>query len=321
MTAHKQILTFIISIVFFGQIAIANCYFIRLNGYSLTHRADVFSWGEFSPLIGLEAGDYYHLSPSGQNIIDINAGEVKNLQGELYYIPQNLIDKNNQFSLRMTVLERDIDTSDDLVLPLSERSISLEPKSFILDSMRVNVPFQRFTYPASSTSQNEQSYQFEILRESQDCSPDMPQGRENDLNFRLQNKLKHLHLHIKHYQKPFLRGSHEYQSYRLPKIKEKSLAEALKITEAISTANARELILLGTTLEKLRHFKNFKTVWRDYWYLTKNLLGEKITIEYMEEKEWKKMEVPSLRFHTDWKDLAKSTAILPPKHWDIPVDK
>ncbi len=321
MILRKLILIFIILTSFFLQVATANCYFIRLNGYHLTQRADLFSWGELSPLIGLEAGDYFHLSPPGQNMINISNGETENLQGELYYIPQNLIGKDNQFSLRMTVIERDIDTADDLVLPLSERSISLEPKLFILDSMRFNVAFHRFTYSDTSASENEQSYQFEILRESKDCSPDTSKGRENDLHFRLQNKLKQLHLHIKYYKEAFLRGSHEYQSYRVPLIKEESFSDALKRAEATAAANVRELISLGTTLDKLRHVENFKNVWRDYWYLIKQLLEEKITMEYREEKEWKKIDVPSLKFHSDWNSLTKSTAILPPKSWNIPIGK
>ena len=93
MMVRKLILTSIILISFLVEVATANCYFIRLNGYHLSQRLDVFGWGELSPLIGLEAGEYYHLAPSGQHKIDISNGEAKNLQGELYYIPQNLIDK------------------------------------------------------------------------------------------------------------------------------------------------------------------------------------------------------------------------------------
>lgn len=313
MIPRKLILTFIILISFLSQVATANCYFIRLNGYHLSQRLDVFGWGELSPLIGLEAGDYYHLSPRGQNMIDISNGEAKNFQGELYYIPQNLINKNNQFSLKIIVIERDEESPDDLVLPLRERSISLTSESFFLDSLRTDLSFQPFDDTVTNIPQNKQSYQFEILRDSRDCSLDTPEGQANDLRFRLQNKLKQLHLHVKFYEEAFLSGGHEYQSYRLAMIQEGSLSDALDIAGTIASVNSSELISLGVRLEKLRKVENFSNVWREYQYLIRRLLGQKIIIQYMEEKKWKKMEVPSLRFHPDWEKLTKSTGISPPK--------
>ncbi len=303
---------------FLGEMLTANCYFIRLKGYHLTQRADVFGWGELSPLISLEAGDYFHLSPSGQNIIDMSNGKAKNLQGELYYIPQNLIDKNKQFSLKMIVIERDNESPDDLVLPLSERYISLTPELFFLDSLRTDVSFQPF---GSSITMNKQSYQFEILRDTRNCSPDTNEGRANDLRLRLENRLKQLHLHIKHYEEDFLSGGHEYQSYKLPMIKEESISDALDIAETVSTANSSELISLGVRLEKFRKVENFSTVWREYRYLVRRLLKEKIPIQYMEEKLWKKIEVPSIRFHSDWEKLTKNTGTLPPESWNIQRDQ
>jgi len=321
MIPRKLGLTFIILISFLGEVAAANCYFIRLNGYNITKRLDVFGWGELSPLIGLEAGDYFNLSPSGQNKIDISNGNSKNLQGELYYIPQNLIDKNNQFSLKIMVIERDNDTPDDLVLPLSERLISLTPESFFLDSLRTDVSFQPFGDPVSSAAQNKQSYQFEILRDSRNCNIDTPEGQANDLRFRLQNQLKQLQLHIKFYEKAFLSGGNEYQSYRLPMIQKKSFSNALDITETVAAVNSSELISLGVTLEKLRKVENFFNVWREYMYLVQHLLSQKITIQYMEEKKWKKMEVPSLTFHPDWGKLTKEPSVFPPKNWNIQIYK
>ena len=331
MLPRKLILTSIILMSFLAELLTANCYFIRLNGYNLDKKFDVFSWGELSPLIGLEAGDYFHLSPSGQNIINISNGEAKNLQGELYYIPQNLIDKNNTFSLKMMVLERDDKSPDDLVLPLSEKSISLTSKSFFLDSLRTDVTFQPFSYSVTNTAQNKQSYQFEILRDLRDCSLDTTQGQANDQHFRLQNKLKQLNLHVKHYEEAFLSGGQEYKSYRLASIKEDSLSDALDIAETIATVNSSELISLGLALEKLRKVENFSNVWREYRYLIQHLLKQKINIKYMEEKdfkekdpkemEYKEMEVPSLRFHSDWEKLTKSTGILPPNHWNVQRDR
>ncbi|MEA3490493.1 MAG: hypothetical protein U9R27_01185 [Campylobacterota bacterium] len=317
MMPYKLILVLTLLISFFVKSVAADCYFIRLDGYHLTQGADVFSWGELSPLIGLEAGYYFHLSPRGQHIIDISRGREGNLQGELYYIPQNLIDKDNNFSLRIMVLDRDNDTADDLVLPLNERSISLAPASFVLDRLRVDAYFQQFGDYTTTRPRNEQSYQFEILREPGDCSLDTARGRANDHRFRLENHLKRLHLHIKAYEEDFISGGQEYQSYRVPDIRGYSLADALDITEIIAAVNSSELISLGVELEKLRDVKNFPNVWREYKRLVRRLLRQKITIQYREEKIDKKMEVPSLDFHPDWEKLTGNAAILPPESWKI----
>ncbi len=320
MIARKLILTFIILVSFLAEVATANCYFIRLNGYHLSQRLDVFGWGELSPLIGLEAGEYYHLAPRGQHKIDISNGEAKNLQGELYYIPQNLIDKNNQFSLKMMVIERDEDSPDDLVLPLRERSISLTSESFFLDSLRTDLSFQPFDDTVTNIPQNKQSYQFEIIRDSRNCSLNTAEGEANDLRFRLQNELKQLHLHIKFYEEAFLSGGHEYEFYKLPMIQKNSLSDALSIAGTIASVNSSELISLGVTLQKLSKVENFSNVWREYMYLVRRLLGQKITIKYIEEKKWGKMEVPSLRFHPEWEKLPGGIGILPPKKWKIQID-
>jgi len=314
-------MSFFVMTSFFGKAAVADCYFIRLSGYHLTQGSDLFSWGELSPLIGLEAGYFFHLTPSGQHIIDISSGKATNLQGELYYIPHNLIDKNNHFSLRIMVLDRDNDTADDLVLPLNERSISLAPASFVLDRLRVDAYFQQFGDLTTTKPRHEQSYQFEILREPEDCSPDTAEGRANDQRFRLENHLKRLNLHIKVYEEAFLSGGQEYQSYRIPNIREYSLADALDIAEIIAAVNSSELISLGVALQKLHDVENFSNVWRNYRRLVRRLLRQKIPIQYMEEKKRKNIEVPSLDFHPDWEKLTGSTGVLPPESWEIQIDK
>ncbi|MEA1952761.1 MAG: hypothetical protein U9O24_00025 [Campylobacterota bacterium] len=319
MLLRKQILIFIVSVSFFGNMTIANCYFIRLNGYQLDRSLDVFSWGELSPLIALETGEYFNLSPSGQEMIDTSSQKTENLRGELYYIPQNLI-YNNQFSLKMIVIERDIESTDDLVLPLSERFIPLIAKSFILDSMKFDVSFEPFGDPSASIPQHKQSYQFEIIKESQDCSLKTSEGQANDLRLRLENKLKQLHLQTIHYEKAFLTGGQEYKYYRLPRIQKSSFSDALHIAKIIASVNSSELITLGMKLEKLTHIKNFKNVWREYRYLVQDLLKDKITFQYLKEDKWTKIEVPSLRFHSNWKKWTKERAILPPKSWNIQIE-
>lgn len=321
MIPHKLILAFIILISFFGKAAVADCYYIRLSGYHLTQESDIFSWGELSPLIGLEAGYYFHLAPSGQTTINISGREARNLQGELYYIPQGLIDKDKQFSLRVMVLDRDNDTADDLVLPLNERSISLAPESFVLDHLRVDAYFQQFGDLTTTRPRHEQSYQFEILKDSQNCSLDTAEGWANDQRFRSENYLKHLRLHIKFYEEAFLSGGQEYQSYRVPTLKTQSLANAMDIAKTIASVNSSELIALGVSLEKLHKVENFPTVWKEYRRLVRRLLRQKITIQYKEEKKLKKVEVPSLSFHPDWEKLTGNASILPPENWKIQIPK
>jgi len=313
---HRLILIPVLMIGLLGELALANCYFIRLNGYHFDHGFDVFSWGEISPLIALDAGDYYNLSPSGQDRIDIAHGESKNLEGELYYIPKSLIN-NKQFSLKMMVVERDTDTPDDLVLPMSERSISFSKEAFLMDSMRTDISFHPFADPVTQTAKNKQRYRFEIIRDDGNCNTDTVEGKANDQRFRLQNRLKQLYLHVKLYEKAFLSGGQEYGSYHIPTIKENSFSDAVNIAESIATVNSNELIKLGMSLEKLDKVENFKSVWREYIYLVRRLLRQHITIQYLEEKKYKEVKVPSLRFHPDWKKFNDHKAVMPPERWNI----
>ena len=296
---------------FLVKIAVADCYFIRLNGYSLSLRADVFSWGELSPMIGLEEGQFYHLLP------DIETSEKKatNLHGELYYIPQSLINEQNQFSLRMIVLERDEKTSDDLVLPLRQRDISLESKEFRNDIRHVKLTFKPFAEEYNSL--NAQSYQFDILKRSEECSLSTALGKENDLQYRLENRLKHLSYHIGTYKNDFLDGAREYRYYRTPEIENKNVETGLNKAVEIAELNAHELIILGKTLEKQKKSKKFPIVWNAYKELVKHLLDDNITIQYEKEKKWETMFVPALAFHPKWKDFNRSSEIILPEDWKI----
>lgn len=296
----------------------ADCHFLRLNGYRLSQQPDFFHWGELSPLIGLEAGRFYNLSPSGMETTGISSEVVKDLQGELYYIPQHLIDEKNYFSLRMMVVELDKDNPNDTILPLREYPISLAPELFNLNTYRASVFFQPFGDNLTSP-RNEQAYHFNILKNSEDCSLNTSQGRINDRRFRLENDLKRLMLRIKYYDHhPILIGGQEYQLYKLPTVQNHKLAEALKTASLYAAVNTSELLTLGMELEKLNKVKNFQIAWKEYIQLMQRLYQHHFTVNYTEEKIWKNIKVPSLGFHPKWKELTGNTAGLPPpERWKL----
>lgn len=300
-----------------SEALVADCHFIRLNGYTLTQRPDFIDWGQLSPLIGLEAGYFYHLSPSGMQTTGFNSGEVKDLQGELYYIPQHLIDNNNQFSLRIIVIERDSQNDDDMILPLRERPVSLAPELFTINQRRVEFFYRPFGELPAKAPRNEQAYQFNILKNAQDCSLTTAQGRANDWRYRQENELKRLRNWIRFYLQDSLSGAQEYLFYRLPLIKERNFSTAIKIAYTVAAVNSNELLSLGYQLEKLKDVERFKLVWEEYRQLIRKLFKQNLTIKYYKEKTWEEAKVPSLGFHPRWKKLIGTQGLMPPKKWNI----
>ena len=316
---QKVLIPFMLLVGFLGNTVAADCHFIRLNSYSMTQGQDVFSWGELSPMIGLKVGQFYHLTPSG--MISTKYGKVnKDYQGELYYIPQSLIDTNDMFTLRMIVVERDEDSKDDLVLPYRERSISLAPELFNASTRRVEVFFQPFNEDGINP-RNEQSYKFDILKNSEDCSLVTVNGRTNDSRYRLQNQLKHIRLHIKFYKRAFLDGGREYKCYRSPDIERQNLQQALDLAHIYASVNSNELISLGSKLKKLQGTENFSTVWNEYEWLVQSLYNDEIIVRYTEDKKWKEIKVPSLSFHLKWGDKNVTAGMTLPKKWKIRFPK
>ena len=314
---YKFVITLLIITYF--QAALADCFFVRLKGYQITQRYDFLYWGEFSPLIALEAGYFYNLSPHGMRTTSQSKGTVKNLPGELYYIPQHLINKDNQFPLRMIVFDRDKDTSDDIVLPLSERFISLDSSLFTNNSYNIDVFIRRFS--KVTIASNDQMYQFEIIKNSKNCRIDSVEGRENDHRYRDENRLKRLQLHIQFYEEPFLNGGHEYLSYQSPEIKYKSHSKALSKATIVAAMNSNELISLGSKLKMLNKSEGFSVVWNEYKKLIDRLLKQRLTVKYLDEKIWKKINIPTLTFHPKWEEMRGRTGTHLPKKWQIDLTR
>ena len=273
--------------------SMADCHFIRLNGFEITQNPDIFFWSELSPLIALEAGHFYPLSPNGMESTDTNSGEVKDLQGQIYYIPQHLIDNDNNFSLRIMVIDRDKDTPDDIVLPLSGRTISLAPETFTINSRRVTVHFRPFGDTSPPTG-NGMTYQFEILRNTEVCNNNTVIGRDNDWRFRMENELKRLQVLIKNYEKDPLIGSHEFNFYRFPEIKKNQYSKALSAAMETAAINSSELISLGLEIKKLNAAKDFNKLWQEYTQLIQRLLGQNMTLKYKKDTVWQHIQVPTL---------------------------
>lgn len=316
MQNKLRIIIFVLLSGFSGTV-LADCFFLRLNGYVLTQRPDFIDWGQLSPLIGLEAGRFYHLSPKGKETTGFNSGQVKDLQGELYYIPQHLMDKKDQFSLRLIVIERDIKNDDDLILPMRERSVSLAPKLFTINQRRVEMFFRPFGEHPSKAPRNEQMYQFDILKNSENCSLNTTDGRANDWRYRLENNLKRLRNRIKFYEQDSLTGAQEYRFYRLPLVEDWKMSKALHIANTVASVNSNELLSLGYQLEELRNIVEFEYVWQEYQQLVQRLYKQNITVKYKKDKVWEEIEVPSLGFHPKWKEINGSTGLMPPKKWKI----
>lgn len=309
------ILTILLSLA--SVSTMADCHFIRLNGFEISQNPDVFFWSDLSPLIAIEAGHFYSLSPKGLESTDTNSGKVKGLQGQLYYIPQHLIDDDNNFSLRMMVIDRDKDTPDDIILPLSKRKISLASETFTINSRRLTVYFRPFG-DTSPPSGNEMTYQFEILKNSEVCNNNTATGRENDWRYRMENEFKRLQVLINNYEKDPLIGGHEFHFYRFSEIKKSKYSKALAAAMETAAINSSELISLGLEIKKLNEVKNFNKLWEEYTQLIQRLIGQNMTLKYKKDAIWQKLQVPTLSFHPQWKQISSNASGLnPPKEWKI----
>jgi hypothetical protein len=295
------------------QAAWSECFFIRLNNYQLTERPDLFSWGEVTPLIALEAGRFYNLSPSGE----LTFPHDKDFSGEIYYIPQHLIDSKKMFSLRLMTIERDIDTPDDLILPLREQSVSLKPEHFTSSNRPVKLRFSPFGDMAHAVPKNEQQYLFTIFQNNESCDISTKKGLINDQRYRRENEIKRLALRVKYYEKPALIAGHEYAFFQRPKIDKYNYTDALELARQAADINARELLKLGYELRLLEDVKNFKTVWKNYSDLIKRLYELSFTIRFTRDGSKQAISVPALDFHPRWKVLSGSKGIKPPKAWKV----
>jgi hypothetical protein len=295
------------------QTSWAECFFIRLNNYQLTERPDLFSWGEVTPLIALEAGRFYNLSPPGE----LTFPHDEDISGEIYYIPQHLIDSKKMFSLRMMTIERDIDTPDDLILPLREQSVSLKPQDFKSSNRSIKLWFSPFGDMAHAVPQNEQLYLFNVLKNNESCDIGTEKGLVNDQRYRRENELKRLALRVKYYKKPALIAGHEYAFFQRPKIEQYHYSDALRLARQAANINTRELLMLGHELRMLEDVISFDSVWNNYSDLIKRLYELSMTIRFTRDGSKQTISVPALGFHPRWKTLSGSIGIKPPDAWKV----
>lgn len=300
--------------------ASADCYFISLRGFDIAKNPDVLLWGDLSPLIALEPGRFYPLTPERKDVVSSSGGHATNLQGHRYYIPQHLINDAGQFSLRMMVIDRDKDTGDDTLLPFREKLITLPAgKESAVNSNPVIVeyaPFADITPPQS----NRMRFEFDLRSRTGDCDVSSGIGKKTDSQYRRHNELKRLLVRVVAYEQPALVGGREYLAYRLPEIKSHKLSDGLEKALDIADVNARELLELGSNIYDLRGNPGFYEVWEEYVLLIQHLYKQHIILLYDENKvqKRKRIKVPSLSFHPEWGSLvSRPDSVTPPDNWKI----
>ena len=302
--AHHRLssLALLAGLALISSAAAAECFFVGLRGFEIEKNPDVLVWGDISPLIALEAGRFYSLAPERMGSISVNAGQVSGLQGQLYYIPQALINGDGLFALRMMVVDPDKDTADDTLLPLSERSISLVADQFDTNARRVSVRFLPFADVFPPTS-NAMRFEFEVRRRPGICDQDSEAGRAADLRLRQRNELQRLLVRVVAYEQPQLVGGREYLAYRRPQIKAKDRVYALERAFDVADVNARELVALGQEIFDLRNTPGFDEVWEEYTLLVQRLARTSIELQFKQGESSMSTSVPSLAFHPKWKQL------------------
>lgn len=292
--------------------ACADCFFVGLRGFSIEKNPDLLVWGELAPLLALEPGRFYPLAPHRMARLDAGSGRRDDVQGQLYYIPQHLIDDERNFSLRLMVVDPDEDTADDTLLPLSERLVSLAPAAFATNSRRVTLAYRPFADLNPPTA-NPMTFGFELRRRPGLCDQDSDEGRAEDRLLRRQNEVRRLLVGVLVYEQPHLVGGREYRPYRLAEVKSRSSAGAVEKALDIADVNARELIDLGNEVRSLAGAPGFDELWEEYVSLVQRLAGQSLVVRYWKDGTEQRMQLPSLRFHPDWEalDSAGERPVLP----------
>lgn len=301
-----------------AQPSSADCYYVSLQKFKVKESADVLSWGNFAPFIALEVGHLYPLAPEGK----LEAPHDTEMTGRRYYVPRHMIDSTGAFSLWLTMIDYDEDTPDDIVLPLTKKSIILNNDSFISGPRSFTLEYTPFgdLHPPHS---NSQQFTFKIERQQKGCNYDSEQGRVEDSLFRRENELKRLRAHVLGYEN-YPGDSQEYHSYRVKEVEERRLESALPRALDMASINARELITLGDALRELSDIPGYERVWSEYAELIRVLWAQEIPLRYRDEKGNKQQSmVPSLAFHPAWKKLMPNR-VLPvlPTEWvvHLPVE-
>lgn len=293
--------------------AAAACFFISLREFHVTEAADPFAKGNFSPLIALEPGRLFPLAPE----LMVEAPHANRMQGRRYYIPRHLIDDAGRFSLRMTMIDHDKDTPNDLVLPQSERLVDLISAKYEAGLQLVTVRFMPFADRLPPQS-NIQEFTFELERRNGLCDSGSEAGLNEDRRLRRENELRRLLAQVRFYDS-FPTGGQDYLPYRFKTVEKIHLPAALASALDMARVNAHELLALGQDLRELRDAPDFDKAWVEYTGLVHRLLAQSISIHYQDDQGVKKQSmVPSLAFHPAWKNLGV-TGELPnlPPNWGI----
>ena len=297
--------------------AAAACFFISLREFHVAEAADPFTKGNFSPLIALEAGRVYPLAPARM----AEAPHATRMEGRRYYIPRHFIDDAGRFSLRMTMIDHDKDTPDDLVLPQSERSIVLDDAKFEAGLKLETVRFTPFADKLPPQS-NTQQFTFEIERRNGDCDAGSEAGLTEDRRLRRENELRRLWAQVQFYDS-YPAGGQEYLPYRVKMVDKTGIPSALASALDMAKVNAQELLALGQDLQQLRDLPDFDKVWMEYTRLAHRLLNQEIPMRYRDDKGVKKQSsAPSLAFHPAWKNLLETEEIPTlPENWGITLQE
>ncbi len=294
--------------------AMADCHFVGLHEFQMAESADPFQIGDLSPMIALEPGRFYSLAPEHTDLVAHGLAQL----GRRYYIPQHLIGADEHFPLRVMVVDRDADTPDDLVLPLTEWRVSLMDKDFKSTARRIALHSRPFTedHPPQPNSMR---LVFEVEKRDGRCGEDSAQGRVADANHRRDNELKRLMIRVTHYDQPHLVGGWEYLPYRLPRINLAKRSSAFENAFNVAETNAHELIALGHEIRELRDRPRFPEVWAAFARLLERLATQVMVVRFKDaDGVRRKAVVPSLAFQEGWKSYL-SAKFLPvvPEDWGI----
>ena len=313
---HPSTLTLLL--VLLSGTVTADCHFIGLRSFHIAKNPDVLLWGDLSPLIALEPGHFYPLTPERKDVVQTIHGRVDNLQSQRYYIPRHMINPEGYFSLRFMVIDRDKDTEDDTLLPLTEKLIQLpRDQAPGPNAHPVVVEYAPFAdiYPDQP---NQMRFEFEILSRPGDCDASSDAGKMADLQHRRQNELKRLLVRVVGFERPGLAGGREYLAYRQPELKSRKLPDGLEKARDVADVNTRELVALGSDLYNLRGTKGFPEVWEEYVLLVQRLYSQRISVLYNENGEQRRTELPSLSLHPGWANLGKQQVSEKlPEDWKI----
>jgi len=285
------------------------CYWIQLDHMSNDYRMDVFSWGEYAPMIALEPGEHYLLLPGTRDTtLELSGGRATDIDSHWYYIPRHLV-KDNRYLLRFMLIERDAD-DDDLVLPMRSHIIDLAALKLNSGRQKNVIVDEQFVADGSYTVTAKVSFRFNIRRGRGECYANDSAAQKLDEQKRNENRLHHLHSRIKHHAREPLIAGFESRLFLTDEVR--SLEEAY----IVAKRNFTELITLGKQLFSLQNTNGFAEVEERFLRLVDESRQNTIKVpQKMKDKDGKTvfLKVPALVSESGWKQylIAKGAEKLP----------